>query len=645
MLSLHQVSAAFGGRVLFSAVDLNIQAKDRIGLVGPNGAGKTTLLSILEGQRAADAGSVDRRNGVRIGMLAQEAPCQIDRTVIDEATSGVGPLPDVRNELAEVTEQLAALPAADTRLDALIHRRDELNDEYERLGGERTEAEAKRILAGLGFADTDFLRGTQELSGGWRVRLALARLLVMAPDILLLDEPTNHLDLSAVEWLEGELAVYRGGLIVVSHDRSFLDAVANEIVEVEGGRVTVYTGNYSAYVKERERRRKSAESSAKRREVELAKQRQFIQRFGAQAAWASQVKSREKMLAKLEKEAADEAAAAPVRRKPVTFRFPPATHSGRVVCEVQNVSKRYDDHLIIAPLSFLIERGERISMVGPNGSGKSTLLRLLAGEEQPESGTISLGLQVRVAYFAQHQADVLDPNRTVLEEAASDAPAGTPNEKVREALGRMLFKNDMMTGQVGTLSGGERARLALAKMLLIPANLLLLDEPTNHLDIPSKEALETALSGFEGAIVVASHDRYFLERLETNKLLVMEAPGEPAVVRLGSYDDWLDLQARADAAERQLDEEETARQQAEEVRQQELERDIARLEARREAISQQLADPTAFKVDGAWGDLLEEYQGIDARLSSLLGRRKNGSAAAIIAPLPEPEAELVGARE
>ncbi len=645
MLSVHQVTAAIAGRVLFSGVDLNVLAKDRIGLVGPNGAGKTTLLDILAGRRAPEAGSVDRRSNVRIGMLAQEAPCQIDRTIIDEATSGVGPLADVRHELAAVTEQLATLPAGDPGLEALIQRRDELNNEYERLGGERTEAEAKRILAGLGFAESDFLRRSQELSGGWRVRLALARLLVMAPDILLLDEPTNHLDLSAVAWLEGELAAYRGGLVVVSHDRSFLDAVVNEIVEVEGGRVTVYTGNYSAYVKERERRRKSAETSAKRREVELAKQRQFIQRFGAQAAWASQVKSREKMLAKLEKEAADEAAAAPVRRKPVTFRFPPATHSGRVVMDVKDITKQYDGQLIIAPLSFLIERGERISMVGPNGSGKSTILRLLAGIEQPDSGSIGLGMQVKVAYFAQHQADVLDPNRTVLEEAAADAPANTANERVREALGRMLFKNDMMTTQVGRLSGGERARLALAKLLLIPANLLLLDEPTNHLDIPSKEALEGALSGFEGAIVVASHDRYFLERLETNKLLVTEAPGVPAVVRLGTYDDWLDMQARAEAVERQIDQEAHARQEAETAHQQELEHDIARLEARRENISRQLADPAAFKEDGAWGDLLEEYQTVDARISGLLARRDAETAAASAQRAPAPkEAELVGAR-
>ena len=643
MLSLHQVTAAIAGRVLFSGVDLNVVARDRIGLVGPNGAGKTTLLFIMDGQRPADAGSVDRRNGVRIGMLAQEAPCQIDRTVIDEATSGVGPLADVRNQLAEVTEQLATLPAGDSRLETLIHRRDDLNNEYERLGGEGTEAEAKRILAGLGFLESDFLRRSQELSGGWRVRLALARLLVMAPDILLLDEPTNHLDLSAVAWLEGELAVYRGGLVVVSHDRSFLDAVANEIVEVEGGRVTVYTGNYSAYVKERERRRKSAEASAKRREVELAKQRQFIQRFGAQAAWASQVKSREKMLVKLEKEAADEAAAAPVRRKPVTFRFPPATHSGRVVTEVKDIIKRYDGQLIVAPLSFLIERGERISMVGPNGSGKSTILRLLAGVEQPDSGSISLGLQVKVAYFAQHQADVLDQTHTVLEEAAADAPANTPNEKVREALGRMLFKNDMMLTLVGRLSGGERARLALAKLLLVPANLLLLDEPTNHLDIPSKEALEGALSGFEGAIVVASHDRYFLERLATNKLLVTEAPGVPAVVRLGGYDDWLDMQARAEAVERQIDQEEQARQEVVAAHQQELAHDIARLEARRESISRQLADPAAFKEDGAWGDLLEEYQTVDARISGLLARRA-GESQAVASAAASQEAELVGAR-
>ena len=643
MLSLHNATAAIGSRVLFSGVDFSVQAKDRIGLVGPNGAGKTTLLLILAGERPPEAGVLDRRGSVRVGMLAQEAPCQIDRSVLDEATSGVGPLPEVRDQLAAVTAQLAALPPDSPQLETLIHRRDELAEEYQRMGGERTEAEARRILAGLGFADSDAARPTRELSGGWRVRLALARLLVMAPDVLLLDEPTNHLDLGAVEWLEAELAAYRGGLVVVSHDRTFLDHVATEIVEVEAGRVTVYTGNYSAYVKERERRRKAAEASAKRRETELAKQRQFIQRFGAQAAWASQVKSREKMLAKLEQEAAEEAAAAPVRRKPVTFRFPPAMHSGRVVLEAHDVSKRYGQQLVVAPVSFLIERGERLAMVGPNGAGKSTLLRLLAGVERPDGGSIALGAQSRRAYFAQHQADVLDGERTVLEEAAADAPAGTAQEKVREALGRMLFKSDMMTAKVASLSGGERARLALAKLLLVPANLLLLDEPTNHLDIPSKEALEAALSGYEGAIVVASHDRYFLERLETNRLIIMEAPGVPAIVRFGDYDDWKDMQARAEAAERELDQAERAKQQAAEAAQEALSADIARLESRRESISRQLADPAAFKEDGAWGDLLEEYQSIDARIGALRARRR---AAESQDGAAEPrQAALAGARE
>jgi len=638
MLHLHEVATTVGGRVLFSNVDLNVAAKDRIGLVGPNGAGKTTLLLLLSGERAPDTGTVERRRNVRVGMLAQEAPSQDERTVIDEAVSGVGPLPEVRDALAEATERLAALPPNSADLDAMIQRRDELAEEYQRLGGERAEAEAKRVLAGLGFVNADFPRPTQELSGGWRVRLALARLLVMAPDVLLLDEPTNHLDLSAVEWLEAELAAYRGGLVVVSHDRTFLDHVTNEILEVEAGRATAYTGNYSAYAKERERRRKSAEASAKRREVEIGKQRQFIQRFGAQAAWASQVKSREKMLAKLEKEAADEAAAAPVRRRAVTFRFPPATHSGRVVCDVTSLTKQYGGELIIAPFSFIVERGERIAMVGPNGSGKSTLLRVLAGLEAPDSGAVSFGQQTRVAYFAQHQADVLDADRTVLEEAASEAPDGTPHEKVREALGRMLFKTDMMSSKVGSLSGGERARLALAKLLLMTANLLLLDEPTNHLDIPSKEALEAALSGYEGTILVASHDRYFLERLHTAKLIVMEGAGQSAVVRLGTYDDWRDMQSRAQTAQLEADLAEQVKVEAKVAEQQALNDEISRMEGKREAIAKQLADPAAFKEDGDWGDLLEEYQSIDARLSGLLARRMGEHQR-------ERVAELVGARE
>ncbi len=620
MLALRGVSITFGSRTLFSQLDLAIQARDRIGLVGPNGAGKSTILSLLSGDLEPDTGFVERIGNARIGVLNQEAPCQIDRTVLDEATSGAGPYADVRDALAAITEDLGNAASDDPNLAALIEKRSDIEEEFERLGGERTVAEAKRVLAGLGFVDEDYLRRTQELSGGWRVRLALARLLVTVPDVLLLDEPTNHLDLAALEWLETELSVYRGALVVVSHDRTFLDKATNETVEVEAGTVTPYAGNYSAYVKERERRLRTAEATAKRREQEMAKARQFIQRFRAQTAWASQVKSREKMLSRLEQEAAKDASSAPARRRQVTFRFPPAAHATRIACEMVNVAKHYGERSIIDNLSLVIERSERISLVGPNGSGKSTLLRLLAGIEQPDGGTLTLGPQSLVAYFAQHQADVLNTERTVLEEASADAPSGTPNERVREALGRMLFRSDKMATLVGSLSGGERARLALAKLLLQPANILLLDEPTNHLDIPSKEALEAALTGYDGAIVVASHDRYFLERLNTTKLVEMAVNGQPAVVRLGTYADWRELQARIEETERAARQSELQRQQLEADVQSAARDEITRLQTKRDHIATRLADPGAFKEDGAWGDLLEEYQAVDARLTNLLNR-------------------------
>ncbi|MCL4545629.1 MAG: ATP-binding cassette domain-containing protein [Chloroflexi bacterium] len=414
---------------------------------------------------------------------------------------------------------------------------------------------------------------------------------------------------------------------MVSHDQTFLDNVVNEILEVEGERITPYHGNYTNYVRERSRRQKAAEAAAKRRESEMTKHRQFIQRFGANAAWATQVRSHEKMLARLEQEHAEEVASAPVRRRPVTFRFPPAANSGRVVCEVRDLTKSYDNQVVLAPLSFIVERGERIALVGPNGAGKSTLMRLLARLEPHDAGSISFGPQIAVAYFAQHQADVLDPDRTVLDEAAADAPAGIPSERIREALGRMLFKGEMMTARVGQLSGGERARLALAKMLLIPANLLLLDEPTNHLDIPSKEALEAALSTYEGAIIVASHDRYFLQRLDTSKLIVLEGPGAMPLTRLGSYEDWRDMQARIEEAERQLEREREERSVALAAEQLGLSEEITRLERERERVAQQLADPSAFKEDDIWGGLLEKYQKIDARLSGLLARQQSYEAA------------------
>ncbi|MCL4541759.1 MAG: ABC-F family ATP-binding cassette domain-containing protein [Chloroflexi bacterium] len=445
----------------------------------------------------------------------------------------------------------------------------------------------------------------------------------MEPDVLLLDEPTNHLDLRAIEWLEAELAAYRGALVVVAHDQAFLDNVVQEILELEAGRITVYRGNYSNYVHERERRQKAAEVTAKRRETEIAKHRQFIQRFGANAAWASQVKSHEKMLERLEKEAAEEAGNAPVHRRPVTFRFPPAAHSGRVVCEVQGITKSYGEQMAVAPLSFIVERGERIALIGPNGAGKSTLLRVLAGLEKPDDGSFQFGPHVVAAYFAQHQADALDLSRTVFAEAAADAPPNTPEQRVREVLGRMLFRGEMIHAKVRQLSGGERARLALAKLLLVPANLLFLDEPTNHLDIPSKEALEQALSTYEGAIIVATHDRYFLQRLETTKLIILEGNSEPALVRLGSYEDWRAMQERVEEVERQqhrdLADEATVMLAARE----ELDSEIARLEQERNQIAEQLADPQAFKEGDLWGELLEQYQAIDARLGGLLSRRQS----------------------
>lgn len=622
MLTLQGVTARIGSRVLFKDFSLTVQARDRLGLVGPNGVGKSTLLEILAGLREANGGQLLRQGRIRVGFLAQEEPCRDDRSVLDEVASGVGPLPEVRDELARVSERLSETVPEAVEYEELIHRRDELAEEYARLGGERTEAEAKRVLAGLGFLEADFGRSTRELSGGERVRLALGRLLVMEPDVLLLDEPTNHLDLRAIEWLETELAAYRGALVVVSHDQTFLDNVVQEILELEAGRITAYHGNYSTYVRERERRQKAAEAVAKRREAEIAKHRQFIQRFGANAAWASQVKSHEKMLERLEKEAAEEVVNVPVRRRPVVFRFPPAAHSGRVVCEVQGITKSYDGQMVVAPLSFVVERGERIALIGPNGAGKSTFLRVLAGLEEPDSGSFQFGPHVVVAYFAQHQADALDLNRTVFTEAAAGAPPNTPDQRIREVLGRMLFRGEMIHAKVGQLSGGERARLALAKLLLIPANLLLLDEPTNHLDIPSKEALEQALSTYEGAIVVATHDRYFLERLETTKLIILDS-GEPALVRLGSYEDWRAIRERAVEAERRQHHDTVDEAVATLAVREELDSEIARLEKERDRIAEQLADPQAFKEGDLWGELLEQYQAIDARLGSLLTRRQS----------------------
>ncbi|HJR02934.1 MAG TPA: ABC-F family ATP-binding cassette domain-containing protein, partial [Methylomirabilota bacterium] len=534
MISLDAVSKGYGGQELLRGMSWRIGRGERIGLVGPNGAGKTTLCRILAGVEEPDAGRVHQDTGVTVGYLPQEVTGGEDRTVLAEALSGFDEVWRLEAQL----ESLAARMAGPDAPAGLTDTYGEVQHRFEALGGYRLEAEAKIILDGLGFGVDAIHRPLAEFSGGWRMRAALARLLLLRPDLLLLDEPTNHLDLESLAWLENFLAAYEGTVVIVSHDRYFLNRMVTAIADLGGGGVTIYHGDYDHFLVEREARQALLEAQARNQAKRVAEIERFIDRFRYKASKARQVQSRVKMLDRMERIETEAAA----RRIHFTFPQPPRT--GRLVGRLIGVHKAYGDNVVYAGMDFQVERGDRVALVGVNGAGKSTLLKMLAGTLEFDAGERLLGSHVEVQYYAQHQLDALDPSRTVLEELEHAAPEAQVS-RLRTILGSFLFSGDSVSKKVAVLSGGEKARLALAKMLARPAALLCMDEPTNHLDLASKEVLEDALSGFTGTIVFISHDRYFINRIATQ---VVEVARGRLTTHLGSYDDYLDSKAAQAAA-------------------------------------------------------------------------------------------------
>ena len=525
MIALEAVSKGYGGPELLRAASWRIGRGERIGLVGPNGAGKTTLCRIMAGVEQPDAGRIHLDTGVSVGYLPQEVAGGTERTVLAETLSGF-------DRVWQLEAQLEALAAAMARPDAdpgLLDRYGEIQHRFEALGGYRLEAQAKVILGGLGFKPGERHRPLGEFSGGWRMRAALARLLLLRPDLLLLDEPTNHLDIESLQWLEGFLATYEGSVVLVSHDRYFLNRMVTSIAELAGGGIEVYPGDYDDYVVQREARQALREAQARNQAKRIEEIERFIERFRSKATKARQVQSRIKMLDKLERIEVESAA----RR--IHFKFPQPPRTGRLVTRLSGVHKAYGDHVVYAGMDFAVERGDRVALVGPNGAGKSTLLKVLAGVLPFERGERALGSHVEVHYYAQHQLDALDPSLTVLEELTQVAPDAQVS-RLRTILGCFLFSGDAVDKRVAVLSGGEKARVALAKILVKPAALLCLDEPTNHLDLASKEVLEEALSTFTGTIVFISHDRYFINRIANR---VVEVQAGRLTDYLGNYDDYL----------------------------------------------------------------------------------------------------------
>ena len=529
MIQLVQLSKSFGGRVLLDSVSWQIDDRERVGLSGPNGAGKTTLLKMLAGLEDADGGTITKPSSLTVGYLPQDGLNHSGRTLIEEAGLAFKPLLDMRDEITALEERLGEDSHSEDEHARMLERYSELQDTFRRLEGYSIDLKITTVLRGLGFSADDLGKRSETFSGGWQMRIALAKLLLGRPGLLLLDEPTNHLDLEARNWLEEYLSGYPHAVILVSHDRFFLDAVVTRITEIGLRKLTDYHGNYTAYLKERDARMERLRQMKRDQDEEVERMTAFINRFRYQATKAAQVQSRIKMLEKVIP------IEIPPERKRVHFTFPACAKSGRTVLDLKAIRKAYDGRTVLDGVDIHIERGDRIALIGPNGAGKSTMMRMLSGVEVPDSGTRTEGHQVVMQYFAQDEATRLDPTLTIYQTLAGDAPLNMV-PSIRNILGGFLFSGDDIEKPVRVLSGGERTRLAVARMLLRPSNTLLLDEPTNHLDLDSKDVLLDALEDFGGTLIFVSHDRYFVDKLATK---VIDIGGGKALMYPGTYEEYL----------------------------------------------------------------------------------------------------------
>jgi len=530
MIRLESVCKQHSGRILFLDASLAVFRGEKVGLVGPNGAGKSTIFRMIVDEEEPDTGSVLVEKRVKVGYFSQSVGEMGGRTVLEETIAGAGEVATIAHELHEL-ELAMADPARADDLDKLVTRFGDVQHRFDELDGYGLESRAREILNGLGFAPEVIDRDVGELSGGWKMRTALARILLMQPDALLLDEPTNHLDIESILWLEGFLRDFEGALIMTSHDRAFMNRLVTRIVEIDGGELTSYTGDYDFYDRQCAVNAQQAEAQYARQQAMLAKEEAFIARFKARASHAAQVQSRVKKLDKIEK------VEPPRRRRVVTFEFPTPPRSGEDVAKLAHVDKGYGTRHLYEQFDFVIRRRERWCVMGVNGAGKSTLLKMLAGESQPDAGTVALGGSVRLGYFAQHAMDLLDPSRTVIETLEAAHPRASFGS-LRTVAGAFDFSGDDVEKSCRILSGGERARLVLATMLFDPPNFLVLDEPTNHLDLATKDMLTKALSNFDGTMIFVSHDRSVLRGL-SNRVLELGGPDGP-VQYGGNYAEYVE---------------------------------------------------------------------------------------------------------
>ena len=515
MISFSNINKQYGKQLVFVEASFQLNPGEKVGLVGPNGSGKTTLFRMVVGEEEPDEGSVSLPKKLTIGYFRQDVEEMEGRSVLDEAIAGSGRVGDLHHEL-EALQHAMEDPAQAAHMDRTLARFGEVQEEYEHLGGYTLEAQAREVLHGLGFADDQIDGDVGALSGGWKMRVALARVLLGRPDVLLMDEPTNHLDLESIIWLEQFLKTYPGALLMTSHDREFMNRIVSKIAEIDAGEIIVYSGNYDFYERERAIRETNQQAAFARQQSMLAKEQRFIDRFRTHAAKAAQVQSRIKALDKIEK------IELPQRRQVVKFEFRIPPRSGDQVAVLENLHKRYGPRVIYDGFDLTIRRGERWAVMGRNGAGKTTLLKMIAGASAPDSGTVRLGASLSMGYFAQQSLDVLDPDLTVIEQLQMDFPQDGLGS-LRTLAGAFQFSGEDVDKKIRSLSGGEKSRLAMARLLYNPPNFLVLDEPTNHLDLATKEMLVEALKDFEGTMIFVSHDRMFLRGLGSR---VLELGGE-----------------------------------------------------------------------------------------------------------------------
>jgi ATP-binding cassette subfamily F protein 3 len=639
LISLHNISKQYGSRYLFKDIFLTIGDRERITVVGSNGAGKTTLLKIITGQVEPDSGKITASRFNTVGYLPQDGIRHSGRLLLDETAAAAEDILLVNRRIEEIGREIEKRSALGDRdsdeLKSIVEELGKMHHHLEDAEGYTIEVKIRQILSGLGFSERDFRRRTEEFSGGWQMRIELAKLLLREPTILLLDEPTNHLDIHSLRWLESYLQSYEGSVIVVSHDRRFLDNLTGRTIEISLGTVTEYRGNYSFYLEEKAGRLLARRSARENQQKKIRETLRFVERFRYKATKARQVQSRLRMMEKLEKvELEDE-------EKDIVFEFPQPGRAGRILLELDHVSKAYNGSPVFRGLSLRIERGDRIALMGPNGSGKSTLARIIAGLEPFQEGKRKTGHNAALSYYAQNQADMLDPEKTVLETLESVA-TGDHRMNLRTLLGHFLFIGDDAFKRVSVLSGGEKSRLALARMLLVPANLLLFDEPTNHLDMSSKDVLQEALMRFEGAFMIVSHDRDFLEPLIDK---VLDFDEGHLRVTLGTVEEYLekwykdkevdvprgpsgevlrrksplqlDRERRREDAEKRQRLYRKLRPLRESV--EKLEEQIALRELRTGEIEEALADGKTYENEKTARSLNREYGEIRARLEALYG--------------------------